>query len=115
MIIISDFYFPLEEIEAFCEKLAARHVTGTLVQIFDPTEATLPYAGRVKFEDSEGPETLDITQVDAIREEYTQKFAAHQKALDGMAHGLGWTFEKFSTDTNPEATLMQLYEMLTHA
>ena len=115
MIIISDFYFPLEETEAFCEKLAARHITGTLVQVFDPAEAALPYTGRVKFEDSEGPDALDIAQVDAIREEYARKFTAHQQALGDIAHGFGWHFEKFSTDTNPEAALIQLYEVLTHA
>jgi len=110
--IISDFYFPVEELRDFCERLAARHVHGTLVQVFDPAEATLPYSGRVKFEDIEGEDTLDISQVDAIREEYAQKFTAHQKALDEMAHSCGWTFEKFSTDVKPEAALMQLYEVL---
>jgi len=112
VLLISDFYFPVETLEEFCERLAARHVTGTLVQIFDPAETTLPYAGRVKFEDMEGPENLDIDQVNAIREEYTQKFIAHQKSLNDMAHGLGWGFEKFSTDVSPEKALLQLYEGL---
>jgi len=112
--IISDFYFPVEEMRDFCERLAARHVRGTLVQVFDPAEAALPYSGRVKFEDIEGldTDTLDIPQVDAIRAEYAQKFIAHQKALNEMAHCFGWTFEKFSTDIKPEAALMQLYEVL---
>jgi uncharacterized protein (DUF58 family) len=110
--IISDFYFPVEDLRDFCDKLAARHVKGTLVQVFDPAEEKLPYTGRIKFEDSESPDTLEMPQVEAIREEYVQKFAAHQKALDEMAHGFGWTFEKFSTDVKPEAALTQLYEVL---
>lgn len=114
VLLISDFYFPVEELRGFCERLAARHVRGTLVQVFDPAEATLPYTGRVKFQDIEGLDTgtLDIPQVEVLREEYAQKFVAHQKALDEMAHGFGWTFEKFSTDIKPEAVLSQLYEVL---
>lgn len=114
VMLISDFYFPVEELEQFCDRLAARHVTGTLVQVFDPAEAALPYRGHVKFEDIEGLEAgaLDIPQVEAIREEYAQKFIAHQRALDEMAHGLGWTYEAFSTDVSPETALMQLHERL---
>ena len=115
VIIISDFYFPVETLRDFCEKLAARHVTGTLVQVFDPAEQTLPYTGRIKFQDIEGLDTdsLDIPQVEAIREEYAQKFIAHQQALNEMARGFGWKFEKFSTDIRPEAVVSQLYNVLS--
>ena len=52
-------------------------------------------------------------EADALREEYMQKFMAHQKALDAMAHGFGWAFEKFNTDVKPEAALAQLYNVLS--
>jgi uncharacterized protein (DUF58 family) len=113
-ILISDFYFPLEQLLAFCEKLAARHVTGTLVQVFDPAEQTLPYNGHIKFQDVEGPaETLDIQQAEAIRTAYEQKFTAHQEALSALAKGFGWKFEKFSTSVKPEAALTQIYTALS--
>ncbi len=115
VVLISDFYFPVEGLAEFCEKLAVRHVSGTLVQVFDPAEQSLPYEGRIKFEDIEGQDTdpLDVPQVEAIREEYTQRFIAHQKALEDMARGFGWAFEKFSTDVKPEAALSQLYDVLS--
>ena len=115
VILLSDFYFPVDQLSFFCEKLAARNVQGTLVQIFDPAEQTLPYSGRVKFQDIENisPESLDIQQVDDIRAEYEQKFIAHQQALSGLAKGFGWTFEKFPTDTKPEAALTHLYSQLS--
>jgi uncharacterized protein (DUF58 family) len=115
VLLVSDFYFPLEELRDFCERLAARHIKGTLVQVFDPAEQSLPYSGRIKFEDIEGldMDALDIHQVDAIRAEYEQKFIAHQKALQEMAEGCHWHFEKFSTDIKPEAALTQLYNVLT--
>lgn len=114
VIMLSDFYFPLEDFRSFCEKLAARHVTGTLVQLFHPDEETLPYGGRVKFENMEAlAETLDIAQVEAIRDEYAARFSAHQSALAEMARGFGWTFQKFSTAVKPEAALTQLYNALS--
>lgn len=113
-LLISDFYFPLEELRDFCERLAARRIRGTLVQVFDPAEQSLPYSGRVKFEDIEGldMDALDVHQVEAIRAEYEQKFIAHQKALQEMAEGFHWHFEKFSTDIKPDTALMQLYNIL---
>ena len=115
VVIISDFYFPVDELREFCEKLSLRHVTGTLVQIFDPREETLPYNGRVKFQDIEGLDTdsLDVPHVEAVREEYAQKFIAHQKALEDMAHSFNWTFEKFSTDVKPDSALSHLYNVLS--
>ena len=115
VIIISDFYFPLEQLESFCESLVRRGVNGTLVQIFDPAEQSLPYAGRMRFQDIENmsSEPLIVPQVEAIREEYKCKFAAHQKNLAGMAAGIGWKFEKISTDTGLETAITRLYDGLS--
>jgi len=115
VILFSDFYFPVEELTSFCEKLAARHVSGTLVQIFDKDEQTLPYTGRVRFQDVENAsaEPLDIRHVEALREEYELKFQTHQKNIAAMAEGLGWKFEKFSTDTAPETAIARLYNNLS--
>lgn len=114
VILFSDFYFPLEELAFFCERLAARNVKGVLVQVFDPSETTLADKGRVRFQDAENDGMmLDIPQVEAIRGEYEQKFSAHRDSLCAMAKGFGWTFVSFSTDTKPEAVITQLYNDLS--
>jgi uncharacterized protein (DUF58 family) len=115
VVLMSDFYFPLRELASFCERLAARNVKGLLVQIFDPAEQTLPYTGRVRFQDAEdtAAEPVVIPHVEAIREEYERKFSAHQKSLAALAENLGWRFEKFTTATKPEAALTQLYNDLS--
>ncbi|MCE9507571.1 MAG: DUF58 domain-containing protein [Alphaproteobacteria bacterium] len=114
-VLISDFYFPLPELASFCERLAARNVKGLLVQIFDPAEQTLPYTGRVRFQDAENTaaEPLVIPHVEAVRGEYERKFSAHQESLAALAQNLGWKFEKFTTATKPEAALTQLYNDLS--
>jgi len=114
-VLMSDFYFPLGPLTSFCEKLAARNVKGLLVQVFDPAEQTLPYTGRIRFQDAENISagSLLIPHVESIREEYEQRYAAHQKSLAALAAGLGWKFEKFSTEVKPETALVQLYSNLS--
>ena len=115
VVLISDFYFPPEQLASFCEKLAARNVKGLLVQVFDPAEQTLPYSGRIRFQDIEDVSVapLLISQVEAVREEYGRKFAAHQKTLAGLAQGLGWKFEKFSTALQLETAIARVYANLS--
>lgn len=115
VVLFSDFFFSAAELTTFCEKLAARHVTGMLVQIIDPSERALPYSGRVRFQDMEdmSGEALDIQQVEAIRAEYEEKFSAHQKTLTALVRGLGWQFTAFTTDTPAEAVITRLYEALS--
>lgn len=114
-VLVSDFYFEIEELRSFCEKLALRNITGTLIQVYDPAEMELPWSGRVKFEDSESNGTLDITQVDAIREAYKQKFTTHQATLSDMGRTFGWHLSAVSTRTPVEETLFTLYNTLSAA
>lgn len=114
VIIISDFFFSVEELASFCERLAARQIKGVLVQLFHENEETLPYKGRIKFEDPEDPhhEALTLAQVEAVRAEYTEKFTGHQQKIAALAKGLGWAFEKIRTDEKPESVLARLYDVL---
>lgn len=112
--IISDFYFPFEELAVFCESLAARHIRGTLVQIVDPAEKDLPYDGRVRFQDIESAveRTHDIAEVGSIRALYQQKFLAHQEKIKNISASLGWRFEAVVTDVPPQETLARLYHAM---
>lgn len=112
-VLFSDFYFPLDDISAFCARLAARHVRGVLVQLFDPAEKTLPYNGRVKFRDSEDKDsTLTLPQVESARALYEERFAEHQRTLARIAADNGWTFHAFSTTAPRENVLATLYDAL---
>ncbi len=106
---MSDFYFPLEETIRFCESLALRHVRGTLVQVFDPEEEGFSFQGRIKFQDMEGGETLTLSQAESVREEYRNNFLTHQRALADLAQSLGWNFHAVSTQAPLEKTFATLY------
>lgn len=113
-VIFSDFYYPIEQLAAFCQSLALRGVSGSLVQVYDPSEETLPFKGRMKFYDLEAPGATPVTipQVEAVREEYERRFKAHQTALADAAKSWGWKFSAVSTATRPETALSKLYDDL---
>jgi uncharacterized protein (DUF58 family) len=113
-VLMSDFFQPVEEVAAFCARLSQRRVGGTLAQVCDPVEETLPYKGRVKFHDIENANApaLTIQQVESVREEYERRFIAHRAALEQVAKSNGWHFMVARTDEAPEAALARLYEHL---
>jgi uncharacterized protein (DUF58 family) len=114
IVLISDFYTPVPQLAVFCEKLAHRGVHGALVQVYDPSEKTLPFKGRMKFYDIEGPNTppVDIPQVEAVAEEYARRFLEHQEKLSDLARSLGWKFFHVMTSERHETVLSRLYDLL---
>ena len=115
VVLFSDFYYPVAQLSAFCEKLALRGVSGSLLQVFDPSEKALPFKGRIKFYDIEAPgaQPMDIPQVEAVAEEYARKFAEHQEKLAAMAKSIGWKFSAAMTSEPQQTVLARLYDDLS--
>ena len=61
-VLVGDFFEKPEAIAAALSPIAAAGVTGHLVQVVDPAEETLPYAGRVEFREMAGPLTFPRRQ-----------------------------------------------------
>ena len=57
-LLFSDFLDPVEETAERLQAIAAQGVRGHLVQVLDPAEETLPYAGRTEFAASEGRDRI---------------------------------------------------------
>jgi uncharacterized protein (DUF58 family) len=112
VVLIGDFLSPLERIEATVASLAAMQISGTLLQVLDPAEAELPYAGRVKFEGLVGGATALIPRVEGIREQYARRLAAQHDGLTRICGAVGWSFSQHRTDHPPEAALLALYTAL---
>jgi uncharacterized protein (DUF58 family) len=114
MVLLSDFFMPIDQLRAFCAAQAARGVRLLLVQITDPAEEALPYKGRVRFEDAEDAgESLTVPQVESIRAAYREKFEAHRAAVAQVAASCGGRFMALSTAEKPEAALFSLYDTLS--
>jgi uncharacterized protein (DUF58 family) len=111
-VLFGDFWEPLEQTRAAIAALSAQGVRGHILQVLDPAEETLPYAGRVRFEDVAGLASTLVPRVEAVREVYAERLARHRGALAALAQGAGWTFATHRTDQPPEAALMALHQVL---
>ena len=115
MVLFSDFLAPLEESRAMAAQLAARPLSGRMLQIMDPAEESLPYAGRRRFEGLLGELPAILPRVEAVRDLYATRLAAQRAGLADMAGGLGWSFSTHRTDARPETALLALWQGLAPA
>ncbi len=112
VVLMGDLLSPLPEIHAVVARFAATGVKGHLLQILDPAEETLPFAGRVRFEGLEREAPLLISRVETVREAYGEALARHREGLGAIARGAQWSFGTHRTDRPPHTALLALYAAL---
>ena len=111
-VLFGDFLSPLAEIQAALGMLAAVPVNGYLLQILDPAEALLPYAGRIRFRGLEREGDTLIPRVETVRDEYARRLKAQQDGLAAICAAAGFGFGIHRTDHPPETALLMLYTAL---
>lgn len=112
LVMFGDFLQPIPEIQATLSRFAARPVRGQMLQVMDPAEETLPYAGRIRFDGLEGEAPLLVPRVETIRPLYAERLAAHRDGIATMARAAGWGFSTHRTDHPPHAALLALWQAL---
>jgi uncharacterized protein (DUF58 family) len=110
---IGDFLSPIEEIEPVVRGFAQRGVRGHVLQVLDPAEESLPFAGRVRFLGVEGEGETLMSRVETVREAYVGRLQAHREALAALARAVGWSFSTMRTDRPPQTALLALYLLLS--
>jgi len=113
VVLISDFLMPVPSIETAIASFAGRGARGHLLQVLDPAEESLPYAGRIRFQGLEEEGQLLIERTEDIRDAYQQKLAAHRDALIALTNRFGWTFGVHHTDRPPHTALVSLHTRLS--
>jgi uncharacterized protein (DUF58 family) len=113
IVLFSDFLGPMEEVTAAVSTYAARGVAGHLVQILDPAEETLPFAGRIRFEGMEQEGSTLINRAEAVRTDYHNRLEARREQLITLAHHHGWSFTLHHTDRPAQEALLSLYGAMT--
>jgi uncharacterized protein (DUF58 family) len=111
-LLFSDFLEPVAETSERLEEIAAQGVRGHLVEVLDPAEETLPYAGRTEFAASEGRERVIAGRAETLRERYQERLKRHRKDLAAMTERLGWSFMVHHTDRPPEEVVLTLHNRL---
>jgi uncharacterized protein (DUF58 family) len=112
LVLIGDLLSPLGEIQALVGRFAATGLRGHLLQVLDPAEETLPFAGRVRFEGFEQEASLLISRVETVRADYADRLAQHRAGLAAIARSSGWSFGTHRTDRPPHTALLALYGAL---
>lgn len=113
IVMISDFFTPLDDLKARLRGFVGLGVRGHLLQVLDPAEEDLPFSGRVRFDDVEqtGSSAL-IGDVDSVRSRYQRRFRAHIDGVGDVGRALGWTVAQHRTGRPPEPALLGLYNAL---
>jgi len=112
-VLLGDFWDPLEDTRRLISRLAGQGVRGHLLQVIDPAEETLPYAGRIRFESVlPGAAGTLVPRVESVREVYAERVARHRQGLAALASAAGWTMATHRTDHPPEAALLALHQRL---
>lgn len=113
VVLIGDFLAPLDDIRAVVSRLAAMPVSGHLLQVLDPAEEILPYAGRVRFLGLERDGETVIPRVESVRAAYAERLKAQQQGLADICAAAGFTFSVHRSDHPPETALLGLYNALS--
>jgi uncharacterized protein (DUF58 family) len=111
-LLFSDFLEPVPAMADRFEEIAAQGVRGHLVQVLDPAEETLPYAGRTEFAASEGRDRMIAGRAETLRERYQERLKRHRVDLTDVTRRLGWSFIVNHTDRPPEEALLTIHGQL---
>jgi uncharacterized protein (DUF58 family) len=109
VVLVSDWLDPLDKIEDVVSHYASGGVRGHIVQVLDPAEEDLPFAGHVKFEGLEAEGQHSIRRVEAVRHAYGARLAAQKEGLQHLARPADWTVHLHRTDRPPQTVLLSLY------
>jgi len=113
LVLVGDFLAPLDDVNAVVARFAGGGLKGHLLQIADPAEEDLPFAGRVRFAGIEEADEVVISRVENVREDYAQRFRRHRDGLAEIARAVGWTLGYHRTDRPPHLALLALYAALS--
>ena len=111
-LLFSDFLEPVAAMAERFEEIAAQGVRGHLVQVLDPAEETLPYAGRTEFAANEGRDRVIAGRAETLRTRYQERLKRHRLDLTDVTRRLGWSFIINHTDRPPEEALLAIHGQL---
>jgi uncharacterized protein (DUF58 family) len=111
-ILFGDFLAPLEDVNARISQLAARGIGGVVMQILDPSERTLPFSGRIRFQGLENEGDALLGRVEASRSAYCARFEGHCDGLAALTRQAGWMYLRHETDHSAQSALLALYGVL---
>ncbi|KAF0136230.1 MAG: hypothetical protein FD153_1957 [Rhodospirillaceae bacterium] len=112
VVLVSDFLDDPATLERVVHGMTEGGVRGHLLQVLDPAEETLPFAGRIRFVDLEDAGIVEVSRVQDLQEAYARRIANHRAGIATMAGMADWTFAVHRTDALATAALLSLFMAL---
>ena len=112
IVVLSDLWSPLAEVQAMVAQLAATGAHGHVVQIVDPAEESFPYSGRVEFIEPEGAGSITAGRAETWRNDYQAIVARHRAAIRAETDRRGWSFAVHRTDRPASELLLVLHSRM---
>lgn len=109
IVVLSDFWSPLQEIKTMLAGLASTGAHGTLIQVVDPAEETFPYSGRVEFVEPEGGGVITAGRAESWTTDYVARVALHRDQIRGETNRLDWLFSTHTTSRSAAELLLFLH------
>jgi uncharacterized protein (DUF58 family) len=112
IIVLSDLWSPIAQVQRTLAQLSASGAHGHLVQVVDPAEESFPYSGRVEFIEPEGAGTVTAGRAETWRTDYVARIERHRAEIRAETDRLGWTFAIHRTDRPASQLLLTLHARL---
>jgi uncharacterized protein (DUF58 family) len=112
LVLAGDFLQPTDVIDKTLSTLAAQAPHGVLFQILDPSEADLPFNGRVIFRPFDDSRDFSIANVPSIREAYRTRLKNHIEAVRTIAQRHGYGHVVHITRDDPRNALSAAWQIL---
>jgi uncharacterized protein (DUF58 family) len=112
VVLLSDLWSPIADVRHTLAQLSTTHAHGHAVQIVDPAEETVPYAGRIEFVEPEGAGTITAGRAETWRTDFQARIEAHRAGIRAETDHLGWSFIVHRTDRPAAELLLALHGRL---
>ncbi len=109
LVVLSDFWSPIDDIRTMLGGLSSSGAHGTLLQVVDPAEETFPYSGRIEFVEPEGAGMITAGRAETWAKDYIARVAAHREAIRAEASRRDWLFSIHTTDRSAAELLLFLH------
>jgi len=115
IVMLSDLWSPIGEVQQTIANLAATGAHGHVVQIVDPAEESFPYSGRVEFIEPEGAGSVTAGRAETWRTDYQGLVERHRAQIRAETDRLGWSFTIHRTNRPASELLLVLHSRMgTH-
>lgn len=113
VVIISDFFCPIEEIKPCLQHLRFQKHDLAIFRLLDPMETNFEFDRPMRFQDLESSFSL-VTEPAIIRDLYLEEINRHREALRSTCLEFNIDYREVITDQNPEQHLADFLTERTH-